>query len=134
VRLLLDTHIWLWALLEPARLSRRVAAHLQDPANELWLSAISVWEAIVLAERGRIELDDEPARWIDRELKRTPVRDASVTREIASASRVLPLPHEDPADRFIAATAHVLDLVLVTADRRLQRSKSYEVMAVSSAG
>ena len=48
MKLLLDTHIWLWSVLEPHRLSRRVAKALQDSSNELWLSPISIWELIVL--------------------------------------------------------------------------------------
>ena len=54
VKLLLDTHIWLWALLEPERLTAPVSDALQSPENELWLSPISVWEATMLAERGRV--------------------------------------------------------------------------------
>lgn len=60
MRLLLDTHILLWALLEPARLSKRVATALQDPANELWVSPISTWEMILLAEKGRVILEPDP--------------------------------------------------------------------------
>ena len=54
MKLLLDTHILLWGLLEPERLNRRVAAELQNPQNEIWLSPISVWEIMILAEKGRI--------------------------------------------------------------------------------
>jgi PIN domain nuclease of toxin-antitoxin system len=49
MKLLLDTHIWIWALLDPARLSADVRAALESPDNEVWLSPISVWEALVLA-------------------------------------------------------------------------------------
>lgn len=131
MRMLLDTHVWLWSVLEPERLPKRVVAQLEDPSAEVWLSAISVWETTLLAERGRIELDDEPVAWIERTLRQTPIRDAPVTREVAARSRVIDLPHEDPADRFIAATAAVQRLVLVTADKRLQRSKQLEVLAIS---
>ena len=54
MKLLLDTHIWLWALLEPELLAAPVRAALQAPENELWLSPVSVWEATMLAERGRV--------------------------------------------------------------------------------
>ncbi len=70
MNLLLDTHIWLWSLLMPERLSRRVVRELESPKNELWLSPISVWEAAILAERRRVELDDEPRAWIGRALQR----------------------------------------------------------------
>jgi PIN domain nuclease of toxin-antitoxin system len=119
VKLLLDTHIWLWALLEPERLAPAVAEALEDEGNELWLSPISAWELIVLVERGRVILDRPPARWISDVSSAVPLRDAVLTRQVAIESRVVQLPHEDPADRFIAATAIVYDLTLVTADDRL---------------
>jgi PIN domain nuclease of toxin-antitoxin system len=129
VRLLLDTHIWIWSLLEPARLSRRVARRIEDPANELWLSPISVWETLLLAERGRIQLSISPPRWADSVMRAFPVRDAALTREVAIASRSVDLPHQDPADRFIAASAIVYGLTLVTADERLLLSKKYRTVS-----
>ena len=64
MKLLLDTHILLWGLLEPERLNRRVAAELQNPQNEIWLSPISAWEIMILAEKGRIVLEPDPASWV----------------------------------------------------------------------
>ena len=60
MKLLLDTHIWLWTLLEPERLPPELADHLRDAGHELWLSPISVWEAILLAEKGRVVFDLGP--------------------------------------------------------------------------
>jgi len=60
VKLLLDTHIWLWSLLAPERLIPRVARALRNPNHELWLSSISVWETLLLAEKGRIKLGGDP--------------------------------------------------------------------------
>lgn len=129
MRLLLDTHIWLWSQLEPRRLSRRVAEALQDPANDLWLSPISVWETLLLAEQGRIQLDVAPRDWVEAVSAVFPVRDAILTREVAALSRDIDLPHQDPADRFIAASAVVYELALVTNDERLKRSKSYATVS-----
>jgi PIN domain nuclease of toxin-antitoxin system len=126
--LLLDTHIWLWALLEPERLGTSTARRLDRNDNELWLSPISVWEAHLLAERGRLELDRPPAAWIGDALRRVPLRDAPLTREVALRSRAVSLDHEDPADRFLAATAAIYDLVLVTADDRLRQGSGYRVL------
>lgn len=129
MKLLLDTHIWIWSLLEPERLSRRVARRLEDSANELWLSPISVWETLLLAERGRIQLEVSPTRWVELALHDFPIRDATLTRQVATVSRVVDLPHQDPADRFIAASAIVYELTLVTADERLLRSKKYRTVS-----
>ncbi len=129
MKLLLDTHIWLWALLDPERLSPAVRAALASRENELWLSPISVWEAHLLAERGRVRVDSAPAEWVERMVQALPRREAALTHDIAVASRQLTLTHEDPADRFLAATARVLGLTLVTADARLIASTEYAVMA-----
>ena len=117
LRLLLDTHIWLWSLQDPKRLGKRVHQELRDSANELWLSPISTWEALTLSAKGRISLHVDWAEWVLQAT--TPFREAPLTHEIANAARALKLPHQDPADRFLAATAQVLDLTLVTGDSKL---------------
>jgi PIN domain nuclease of toxin-antitoxin system len=116
LRILLDTHIWLWAYLEPRRLGSRLLGELRNPANELWLSPISTWEALTLHSKGRIQLAADIDQWLQNATAVT--REAPLTHEIALAASRLPL-HQDPADRMLAATAQVLDLILATADRRL---------------
>ncbi|MGQ0445479.1 MAG: type II toxin-antitoxin system VapC family toxin [Beijerinckiaceae bacterium] len=130
MKLLLDTHIWLWSLAEPGRLSKRVRAAVTTRAeNELWVSPISVWELLVLAERGRVKLDDEPRRWVADALASTPAQEAILTFEVAIRSREVMLAHPDPSDRFLVATALVYDLTLVTADDSLIEAKLCPVLA-----
>jgi len=129
VKLLLDTHIWLWALLEPERLTAPVRDALQSPENELWLSPISVWEATLLAERGRVIVTSDVQAWVRGLLAALPRREAPLTFEVALMSRRLELAHQDPADRFIAASACVYELTLVTADERLLDATGYAVLA-----
>ena len=117
MKLLLDTHIWLWSLIEPDRLGKRTRAELENSGNELWLSPISTWEALTLHDKGRVYLAAEVNEWIARNT--APFREAPLTHEIAIAARQLRLIQRDPADRFLAATAQVLDLTLVTADASL---------------
>ncbi len=131
MRLLLDTHIWLWSLLEPGRLSRRVKRELADPASELWLSPISVWELSVLLRRGRVRLEHDFHEWVETALNRAPLREAPVTNDVAMATYDIDLPHRDPADRFLAATATVFDLTLVTGDERLIAAKGIATLANS---
>jgi PIN domain nuclease of toxin-antitoxin system len=119
VRLLLDTHVWLWTLTHPDRLGRRARSAIRRATSELWLSPISVWELLVLNERGRVRLDGEPGRWVREALERSPVREATLTSEVAIQSREIAPSHPDPADRFIMATALVHELTLVTADDAL---------------
>jgi PIN domain nuclease of toxin-antitoxin system len=119
VNLLLDTHIWLWSLLEPERLAGPVATALGAGSTRPWLSPLSVWEALLLIERGRVRVDVDPEAWVREALAAAPVEEAPVTTEVALASRALVTRHRDPVDRFLAATAQVFDLTLVTADRQL---------------
>jgi len=128
VRLLLDTHIWLWSFLQPERLGSRVAAELESADNELWLSPISVWEALLLAERGRIRLLPSPERWILDALAEVPMTDAPLNREVALESRRLSMATKDPADRFIVATARVYDLTLITEDGKLRGLEGVAVL------
>lgn len=129
MKLLLDTHIWLWSLLEPEKLSRRVLKALENPDNQLWLSPISVWELLILAERGRVVLDADAGEWVVRAMSLTPLREAPLTYEVALETRRIALAHRDPADRFLAATAKVFDLTLVTADEWLLKVKDLPTLA-----
>ncbi len=117
MRLLLDTHIWIWSLNDLERVGRRVQQEMRDPANEIWLSPISTWEALTLNAKGRLQLPLDLAEWVRRAT--APFREAPLSHEIALISRRLLLPHQDPADRLLAATAKVLNLTLVTADVQL---------------
>jgi PIN domain nuclease of toxin-antitoxin system len=129
LRLLLDTHVWLWSLVAPQRLGRRARAALGRVETECWLSPISVWELLVLAERGRVRLDDEPRRWAREALSRSAVQEAPLNHEVALRSREVALEHDDPADRFLVATALTYDLTLATADETLIRSKTCPILA-----
>ena len=131
MNLLLDTHIWLWSHAEPERLTRRVTAALGDDGNQLWLSPISIWEFLLLAEHGRVRVRGgiAPPDWVETALSRVPMRDAPLSREVAIRSRSVHLDHGDPADRFLAATADVFELTLVTADDRVLRGRGFRTLA-----
>lgn len=129
MNLLLDTHIWLWSLLAPENLARRVAKELENPGNDLWLSPISVWELVMLVEKGRVRLTEDVETWTVGAFARIPLREAPVTYEVALETRKTTLPHGDPADRLLAATARVFDLTLVTADERLAGAEGISVLA-----
>ena len=119
MKLLLDTHIWLWSLRDLKRIPRRAARELASPKNELWLSPVSVWETVSLLELGRLKVKGDPWRWLDQILAAGVFRDASFTRDVAARAAEVQLPHRDPVDRLLVATALVHDLTLVTADERL---------------
>jgi PIN domain nuclease of toxin-antitoxin system len=125
---LLDTHIWIWSLLEPDRLKPKVAQTLKHSSNHLWLSPMSTWEFLILVKKKRILLDIDPIHWIDQVFKKIPFREAPVNQRIALESRLIDLPHQDPVDRFLAATALVYNLTLITADDRLSHCKRISIL------
>ena len=125
---LLDTHVWLWSLLEPERLRKKTRALLTAPASALWLSPISVWETTMLAQSGRLDLDVDPRRWIQDAIVASGIAEATLNHEVALQSRELKLKHDDAADRFVAATATVYQFTLVTADESLLRGKGYDTI------
>lgn len=117
MRVLLDTHAWLWELRGSERLSERARNALADGTNDLHLSPISVWEALMLARQGRIDLSPDPKEFVLNALRRTPLPALPVTHAIAMRSQALDgFGSADPADRFLVATALEHDLTLVTAD------------------
>lgn len=128
MRILLDTHVWIWSHLDPDRIGKRLTQHILDPANELWLSPISLWEFLVLVEKGRLAIPEDPAGWIAAALAEAPMQEASLNHEVALTSRTIKVGHEDPADRFLAATAAVYDLALATADERLLAGKGFRTL------
>ena len=119
MKLLLDTHILLWYALGDPQLSENLQSTIASDTTEIWLSPISTWEVLLLAEKGRISLQLDAVAWIDQSLKSLAIREAPLNHQIAILSRQIELPHQDPADRFIAATALHYQLQLATVDARL---------------
>jgi len=129
MRLLLDTHIWLWIHREPWKLSSEVNQRIADPQNELWLSPFSIWELTILLEKRRITLKEEMNQWVAKSRKELSLMEATFSWEVAHELRYTLLNHRDPADRFLVATAKVYDLTLVTADERLMSVPGIQVLA-----
>jgi len=129
MKYILDTHIWLWASIQPDRLSHRVAKILADPENELWLSPISIWELTILCRKGRFHVHPDIRTWVANTFSELRLTEAPLTAEVALAMSAMKFSHGDPADHFLAATAKVFDLTLVTADERLISAPGIKVLA-----
>ena len=100
---------------------------LDDAETTTWISPISIWECLILADKGKVRLAPDPIAWTRRVLREQPFKQAPLNHEVAIQSRLVKLPHKDPADRFLAATAAVFELTLVTADDKLLRGEGYQV-------
>jgi PIN domain nuclease of toxin-antitoxin system len=118
VRILLDTHILLWALTEPGTLPSDARAVIEDPDNEVLFSAASVWEMAIKAALGRADFQVSPATIVEAAvasgIAELPVRSAAALKVAA-----LPLHHRDPFDRLLVAQAMTEPAVLYTADAAL---------------
>ena len=82
-------------------------------------------EFLLLVERRRVILDQDAETWLDQAWSRAPIHEATLNHEVARCSRSVKVPNQDPADRFIAATAAVHDLTLVTDDAHLLKGRGY---------
>lgn len=129
MKYLLDTHIWLWGSIQPDRLSSRVTKALDDPQNELWLSPVSVWELSILCRKGRFALHPDISTWVTKNLSNSRFQEAPLTIDVALAIPSINFSHGDPADQFLAATAKVFDLTLITADEHLLALPGIRVLA-----
>ncbi|MCP4020205.1 MAG: type II toxin-antitoxin system VapC family toxin [Desulfobacteraceae bacterium] len=128
MNLLLDTHILLWSFFEPEKLPGKIKEAMENDSNTLWLSPITIWEILVLHSKRQIELKtDDPVKWIKGKLKSLPFKEAPLNHEVAIKSRTLELPQQDPADRFLMATAIVYDLSFVTADRQMLKNDEHGI-------
>ena len=121
MRLLLDTHVWIWRLLAPGRLSDHAERVIADRESALYLSPISTWETLVLARKGRLSLKPSPAAWVLDALRRSALTAVPLSHAIALRSEALEgFASADPADRFLVATAMEHELILVSADSAIQ--------------
>lgn len=127
---LLDTHVWIWWLIMDSRIARDERARLNELASQsqVYLSAISLWEAQVLHSRGRVTLPKPFATWVAEASAPSIVNLVPLDAEVTVALDELPAGfHGDPADRLIAATSRCKRLPLATWDRTLRRSRSIEI-------
>jgi PIN domain nuclease of toxin-antitoxin system len=128
MKLLLDTHIWIWNELEPWRITSEIHQQLASTHNELFLSPISVWELVLLVEKKRINITADFGEWVNASFEDLQIQEAPFTFAVAHELRFTQLAHKDPGDRFIVATARVYDLTLITADEQLLSLKNLSIL------
>ena len=116
LRLLLDTHALLWALMEPERLSARARNLIEDPANALLVSAASAWEIASKHRLGRLPEAEAVVRGFQRHLTTLQAVELRISVEHALLAGSLPGEHRDPFDRMLAAQALVEGVPLLTVD------------------
>lgn len=123
MRLLLDTHAFLWWLSDWDHLDGDAVAAIADPANEVFVSAVSGWEIGVKRAKGRLTAPDNLASMVEDGR----FRHLHLTFHHAERAAKLPMHHRDPFDRMLVAQAQAEGLVLVTRDARIHR---YDVLTM----
>jgi len=113
---LLDTHVLLWALMEPERLSRKVRKWIENPDNEIFVSSASAWEISTKYRIGRLSHAESAVQALPAHLHRLGATPLSITIEHALLAGSFQVTHRDPFDRMLAAQALIEGLVLITTD------------------
>ncbi len=116
MKLLLDTHCWLWWLAEPERLNAEGRAAIVDRRNELYLSVASAWEIAIKVGLGKLDLPSPLGSYVSSQLAEDGIASLPIEQRHAVQVAELPHLHRDPFDRLLVAQAQVEDLTLLTAD------------------
>ena len=117
MRYLLDTHTFLWMAADPACLSRKTSKIVREISNSLYLSAASGWEIAMLWQLKRLELPDEPQRFIPEAMQKLAVLPLPIGFQTAISAVMLPLIHRDPFDRILIAEAMKEKMIVLTKDK-----------------
>ena len=122
MRLLLDTHVWFWSVLEPWKLNSAVHQELAAQDNELWLSPVSVWELFLLVKKKKLEVQGDFGERVRQSIVQLDLHGAPLTEEVALDMPFIAMAHKDPGDYFLVATARTYELTLITNDERILES------------
>ena len=121
MKLLLDTHAFLWGLQDSPRLSRAARDALSSAQNDLLLSVASAWELSIKAGLGQLDLAEDLDGFLREQLRLWRIEPLPVTLRHATAVRDLPPHHRDPFDRMLVVQAISEGAILLTDDERLRR-------------
>lgn len=116
MKLLLDTHTFLWMSLDDPQLSETARDLLADLENELWLSPASYWEIAIKISLGKYQLSEPLDEFVNREIANNDISVLSISTQHAQAVTSLPFHHKDPFDRLLIAQAMTGQMAIVSKD------------------
>jgi PIN domain nuclease of toxin-antitoxin system len=116
VKLLLDTHTLIWAVDDPSKLGPQAVTALQDPADDLLLSAATIWEIAIKVGLGKLSLSMPYRQWMNQAITDLGMTVLPITVDYADVQVNLPKHHGDPFDRLLVAQSQVENIHLVSAD------------------
>lgn len=124
MKILLDTHVWLWWLTEPERLPVAIRDALEDGVNPIYFSVVSSWEIAIKYAVGKLPLPEPPPSFVEKRLLRDGLQTLHIEHRHALAVAQLPVHHNDPFDRLLIAQARDESMILATVDSQI---KAYDV-------
>ena len=117
MKILLDTHIFIWMATEPERLSTDLADAILNPQNSIFLSLVSIWEMQIKVALGKLDLMNDLEITIDSQVKSNGIQLLSLDLKHIYALKNLPSHHRDPFDRLLIAQSQIENMTLATVDR-----------------
>jgi len=129
MRLLLDTHVFLWFISADVRLANAAREAIENPTNEVFLSIISLWETIVKHQLGKLWLPEPPEVYLPQQRVRHQIETLDLDETSVAQLARLPALHRDPFDRMLVCQALQHGLTLVTGDEILH---SYPVICLKA--
>jgi PIN domain nuclease of toxin-antitoxin system len=120
MKLLLDTHIFLWFISADKRLLYDMRQGIRNPDNEVYIRVVSLWEAIVKHQLGKLPLPEPPEHYLPLQRERHQIVSLSLDETSVSQLAALPLLHRDPFDRMLICQAKAHNLMIVTADKQIR--------------
>jgi PIN domain nuclease of toxin-antitoxin system len=127
MRILLDTHIFLWFISGDNRLSSKVRDRIREPDNEIYLSVVSIWECIVKYQLGKLPLPESPETYLPKQRHLHQIASLNLDENSVAQLIQLPLLHRDPFDRMLICQALQNNLHIATVDAAI-RNYSISVM------
>ena len=119
MRILLDTHIFLWLIDDSKRLSDSFCQVIHNLDNEIFLSVVSIWECVIKYQTGKLDLPSSPETYLPIERRKHLIKTLTVEENTIAQLINLPLMHRDPFDRIIMAQALQHELVIMTEDKEI---------------
>jgi PIN domain nuclease of toxin-antitoxin system len=119
MRVLIDTHVFLWAVASHSKLSAEARDVIADRENDIYVSAAATWEIVTKVQTGKLKLPMDPTTYIRSRMSALGFSALAITHEHTLALSSLPLTHKDPFDRIMIAQAQIEGLTFITRDARL---------------
>lgn len=124
MKILLDTHVFLWIVADDPRLTRQYRSYFEDPANELFLSVASCWEVVIKTALKRLQLPSPVTDYLVKQLDTNQVALLGIRPAHLKELETLPLRHKDPFDRMILSQARSESMSLLTKDKAMRGYKA----------